>query len=59
MTRWIKRTLGRIAVRFLWGSLLQDDGLLTIIDADGQEYEWVQSIGDWEPVTIEATEGYY
>ncbi len=49
MTRWIKRTLGRIAVRFLLG--LQDDTLLTITDADGQEYEWVQSIGEWEPVT--------
>ena len=52
--RWVKHTLGRIAVRFLWGSLLGEDGLLSIIDENGQEYEWVQSIGDWEPVTIEA-----
>lgn len=56
MTRWIKSVLGRLAVRFLWGSLLQEDGLLTLIDADGQEYEWVQSIGDWEPVTCEAVD---
>lgn len=53
MTRWIKRTLARIAVNALFGNYLQDGGYMMITDADGQEYEWVQSMGVWEPVTFE------
>ncbi len=54
MFEWIKRTLGGILVNSLWKDYLKDGGRLVVTDADGQEYEWVQSIGDWEPITIES-----